>query len=45
MVVEALQATQSLESYSFSINLLEDSCDLKNALAITEDWEGMISSS
>ena len=39
MVVEVLQGTQSLESYSFAISLLKDSCDLKNALAVTEDWE------
>lgn len=45
MVVKVLQGTQSLENYSFAINLLEDSCDLKNALAVTEDWEGTISSS
>lgn len=42
MVVEIFQGTQLLESYSFAINLLKDSCDLKNALAVTEDWELLV---
>lgn len=37
MVVEIFQGTQLLEGDTLTINLLEDSCYLNDALAVTED--------